>query len=105
MRSPRLRAANPKAAMQSDMRAEQHAHSFLGRHLNWLRDQDPAISESLTVDLVECFTTDQGLRVLKLFEKSVLHYAAPDGSSDSALREINAVRNFVLEIRRLVGNG
>lgn len=102
MRSPRLSDVKRKIG------GEQHAHSHLGAYLNWMRsdgDEGAAKAESLTADLIETFGTDEGLRTLILFEKAVLMAAVPNGAPDGALREINAVRNFVLEIRRLVANG
>ncbi len=81
---------------------------YLSTYLSMLRGADEAgvaAAESLTADMVEIFTSEAGLRVLKLLEKSVLMNARPLGAGDGALREDNAVRNFVLEIRRIVGNG
>ncbi len=94
-----------KAKFLSDMREEGPVQSYLAAHLNWMRDENADGAEQLHADIIETFTTDAGLRVLKLMEKSVLFAGAPNGSSDSALREMNAVRNFVLEIRRLVSHG
>lgn len=99
---------SPKDKYLERMRDEQPAMSQLGAHLNWLRgssDEGAAAADELTDAIVKTFTTDQGLKVLMLFEKSVLFAAAPNGSSDGALREMNAVRNFILEIRRYVANG
>lgn len=93
--------------VQRQMRNERPALSPLGDYLNWMRNQGKEGAESaevLSADIIETFTTDEGLRVLKLFEKAVLQVGQPNGSSDSALRELNAVRNFVLEIRRIVAH-
>ena len=82
--------------------------SQVGHYLNSLRGmgQEQAESADLMVaDLIETFTTESGLRVLLMLEKSVLHVALPPGSSEGALREINAQRNLVLELRRLVAYG
>jgi hypothetical protein len=90
------------------MRNEQFHHSPLGRYLTWMRQNGENGAEDakgLEADIIETFTTDAGLRVLKLFEKSTLFSAMPNGTSDGALREENAVRNFILELRRLVSNG
>jgi len=88
-----------------DMRQEMPIQSHLSDYLNWMRGEDANSAEQLHADIIATFTTQEGLRVLKLMEKSVLNSGAPNGSSDSALREANAVRNFVLEIRRLVSHG
>lgn len=63
------------------------------------------IVEQLVADLIETFSTESGLKTLILLEKSVLYAALPAGSPDGALRELNAQRNLVLAIRRLVANG
>lgn len=78
---------------------------FIGRYLAAMRKENPEGSEMLEADIVETFTTDEGLRVLLMLEKAVLLSSVPDGSDDRALREKNAVANFVLEIRRLVAHG
>lgn len=99
---------NPKDKYLESMRNEQIALSQLGAHLNFLRgegEEGAAVAEELTNDIVETFTTPSGLKVLMLLEKSVLFSGAKNGAPDSALREMNAVRNFVLEIRRIVANG
>ena len=95
----------PKDKFLADMRREAPVHSILGIYLNWMRSEDPAMTDSLEADMIEVFSGDAGLRVLKLLEKSVLFAGIPNGAHDSALREANAVRNFVLEIRRIVSNG
>lgn len=94
-----------KSAFLAEMRQEAPVQSYLSAHLNWMRGENPEGAEQLHADIIETFTTEKGLRVLKLMEKSVLYAGAPNGSSDGALREMNAVRNFVLEIRRLVSHG
>jgi hypothetical protein len=88
-----------------DMRADHPVQSYLTAHLGWMRSENPEGAEKLTADIAKVFTTEEGLRVMKLMEKSVLFAGVSNGASDSALREINAVRNFVLEIRRIVSNG
>lgn len=95
----------PRDKYKSDMQNEAPTHSMLSVYLNWMRSENPESAASLEADMAETFTTEQGLRVLKLLEKSVLFAGIPNGSSDSALREANAVRNFVLEIRRFVARG
>lgn len=87
------------------MKREQPAHGPVSGYLNWLRSEDPASAEGLEADIAICFGTDEGLRVLKMLEKAVLHAAQPLGAPDGALRELNAQRNLVLEIRRYVAHG
>lgn len=94
-----------KDKLVGDMREEMPVHGFLGGYLAWMRAENPRGSDSLEADLIETFSSEEGLRVLKLFEKSVLYRPTPDGSDDRALREANAVRNFVFEIRRIVSHG
>lgn len=82
--------------------------SQVGHYLNQLRKMGQESAEHaafLEADLIETFTTESGLRVLLMLEKAVLHVALPPGSPEGALREINAQRNLVLEIRRIVANG
>ena len=95
----------PKDRFLNDMRRDMPAMSALSHYLNWVRGQDAEAAQGLEADIMEAFSTDAGLRVLKLFEKSVLLVGQPSNSTDGALREMNAVRNFVLEIRRYVANG
>jgi len=93
---------------KQSMRGERSGSGFIGRYLAWMRndvDDGPAAAEGLISDVEKAFTTEEGLRVLILMEKAVLLSSVPDGSDDRALREVNAVRNFVLEIRRIVTNG
>ncbi|MGC0225153.1 hypothetical protein [Pseudooceanicola nitratireducens] len=100
--------SDAKKRFLNDMRAERSFHSPLSQYLNWLRSEgeDGALAcASLEADIAELFRTETGLRVLKLMEKSVLYQGIPNGSPDGALREMNAVKNFVLEIRRYVSHG
>lgn len=95
-------------AKRHAMRGERSTGGFISRYLSWMRsegDEGPAASDSLADDIARTFSTDEGLRVLILLEKAVLLSSLPDGSDDRALRETNAVRNFVLEIRRYVTHG
>lgn len=90
------------------MKDELPSDSPLGKYLMHLKKSGgdgPAAAEELMGILVDTFTTENGLKTLILFEKAVLLAALPNGSPDGALRENNAVRNFVLEIRRIVANG
>lgn len=90
------------------MRGERSSPGFIGRYLAWISgdgEDGPAASETLQQDIATVFSTDEGLRVLILMEKAVILSSVPDGSDDRALRENNAVRNFVLEIRRYVTHG
>jgi hypothetical protein len=91
--------------VKADMRLNQSNTSFVQRYLMWLRSENPDGADLLEADLIEVFTTEKGLRVLKMLEKSVLKSPCPDGSDDRALREKNAVMNFVLDIERIVSNG
>lgn len=101
-RSPNNKA---KAQYLKGMAQELGGHSFLGKYLNWMKSENPEGAEDLVDALHATFTTDEGLKALMLMEKSVLYVGVPDGSPDGALRELNAVRNFVLEIRRYVSHG
>ena len=67
--------------------------------------EEPGARDLLLKDMRATFTSDEGVRVLMLLEKSVLLAAIPNGSGEGALREHNAVRNFVLNLRRLVAHG
>lgn len=102
MRKPKDAA---RSAMLKDMRREAPVMSMLDVYLNWLRSEDPAVSDALEADLIDIFTSEEGLRVLKMLEKAVIFAGIPNGAAEGALREANAVRNFVLNIRRIVGNG
>lgn len=92
-------------AFLHDMRRDAFGASYLTSYLAELSQKDQRGADDLLACVVTLFRTDDGLMVLKLMEKAVLHAAVPMGAGDSALREFNAVRNFVLEIRRLVANG
>lgn len=92
----------------AQMRGERSSPGFIGKYLAWMRSEaedGPVAADSLEDDISRTFSTDEGLRVLILLEKAALLSSVPDGSDDRALREANAVRNFVLEIRRLVTHG
>lgn len=86
------------------MQGDPLGASMLGGYLAEMERRNPAGADLLRADIADVFNTEAGLRVLILFENAVLKSAIPNGSSDSALREANAVRNFVLEIRRIVAN-
>lgn len=70
----------------------------------YLAGRSPEERDSLMADIAETFTSETGLRVLKLMEKAILIAALPASASESALREHNATKRFVLEIRRIVAN-
>lgn len=94
-----------KHKLLADLRKEMPAPGFLSSYLAWMRTENPEGADLLEADLAEIFSDEKGLRVLKLMEKSILNRVEKLGASDSALREINAVRNFVAEIRRYVAHG
>lgn len=97
-----------KDKLLRDMQGSEQIPAELSRHLAFLRSMGPDGAEAanlLTADMIETFTSESGLRVLKLFEKAVLQTSLKNGASDGALRESNAVRNFVLDLRRIVANG
>lgn len=99
---------NLRDRKRAQMKAERSESGFLGQYLAWLRNEGedgPAASENLEADIADVFATPEGLRVLILFERAVLLSSVPDGSDDRALRESNAVRNFVFEIRRYAAHG
>lgn len=99
---------NARNRFIAEMQREMPTLSPLGEYLTWMRQQGQEgadAAEILEADLIETFKTDFGLRVLKLFEKSVIDRGLPNGADERALREMNAVRNFVMEIRRIVSNG
>ena len=98
-------ARNPVKDIRKDMRKEVGGGGVITEYLAYMRTANAQGAESLEADLVDLFKTDMGLRVLKLFEKSVLLRAVPNGASDCALREHNSLRNFHLELRRIVSNG
>lgn len=78
---------------------------IITQYLAQMREKNPDGADALEVDVAELFLSEKGLRVLKLLEKSVLLTDLPLGSSDGALRETNAMRNLVMEIRRIAANG
>lgn len=94
---------------KSRMRDEQSVPGFISRYLAFVSanggKEGPEMSEGLARDVAETFSTAEGLRVLIMLEKSTLLCSVPDGADDRALREANAVRNFVLELRRYVAHG
>jgi hypothetical protein len=92
---------------RNDAAGDVSRMSFIGRHL-MVMSETPEGAESAEIlrnDIAELFGTERGLRVLTLFEKSVLYHSVEDGSDERALRESNAVRNFILEIRRIYAHG
>lgn len=108
MPNPPRKALSPRAALaakKADMSREVSRPGFIGRYLSDFRAKNAEGADSLEADIAELFSSEMGLRVLILLEKSTLFVGAPDGAPDSALREHNAVRNLVLEIRRYVAHG
>lgn len=61
-------------------------------------------ADQLRAIIADTFTSEIGIKALMLFEKAALNAVVPNGGSESALRETNAVRNFVADIRRIVSN-
>lgn len=100
----RLDPLTARREAKQRMQMDPAGNSMLGGYLAEMDRRNPEGADQLRADLAETFNTDEGLRVLILFENAVLKSALPNGSSDSALREANAVRNFVLEIRRIIAN-
>lgn len=99
------RNSEARKAMLADMKAEMPQTTYLMQYLAWMHAENPKGADSLEADLIDIFSDDKGLRVLKLFEKAVLLRPMPSSADDRALREWSAVRNFVLEIRRIIANG
>lgn len=77
---------------------------FVTEYLAEMRKRSPEGAEVLEADIIEIFSSEAGLRVLKLFENSILFRSIPIEESDRALRSHNAVRQFVLELRRIVAH-
>ena len=77
----------------------------LSGYIAELSNISPDLSDQALEITHNALTSDNGLKLLKLLENSILLSSPPNGVSDSALREMNAVRNFVLELRRLATNG
>lgn len=77
---------------------------FITEYLAAMRQANPEGADLLEADLVEILSSEKGLRVLKLLENSVLLRSIPVEASGRALRSHNAVRQFVLEIRRIVAH-
>lgn len=90
--------------MMERMKADAIGNSMLGAYLAEMQRRNPEGADLLMADLAATFSTEEGVRVLILLENAILKSALPNGSSDSALREANALRNFVLEIRRIIAN-
>lgn len=96
---------NLRNKVMEGMRAEMPAQGPITKYLAWMRTENPSGADSLEADVIETFSSPEGLRVLKLLEKSVLKTAEPLGSPASALLEANAMRILTLEIRRIVSHG
>lgn len=100
----RLDPLAARRALKERMTQEPIGNSMIGPYLAEMDRRNPEGADALRADLAEVFNTDEGVRVLILLENACLKSALPNGSPDSALREANAVRNFVLEIRRIIAN-
>lgn len=92
-------------AMRSRVDREYSPPGRLNEYLAQLRLDNPEGAESLMDDLKKTFSTEEGLRVLLLFEKSIFFRANPVECSDRALQHDNSLRNFHLELRRLITHG
>lgn len=92
----------------SRMRDEIPGDGPITDYLRVLRaqgDESASSAEELTKIIVRLFQSSDGIKFLILLEKAVLLSGPPNGCSDSALREANAVRNFVTDLRRIVAHG
>ena len=96
---------NLRSKVMVGMRAESPAQGPITKYLAWMRSENPQGADGLEADIIQTFSTPEGLRVLKLLEKSILKTAEPLGSPVSALLEANAMRILTLEIRRIVSHG
>ncbi len=95
----------PKQKLMKRMQREKSSPSELTRYLAFIRQEYPEEAEQLEADLIQLFTSELGVKVLILLTKATVEMSVPNGADDRALREINAVRNFVLDIRRIVAHG
>lgn len=87
------------------MQREKNPRSELTRYLSYRHSEWPEEADALMTDLVELFSSEKGLRVLLLLTKATVEMSVANGADERALRENNAVRNFVLDIRRIVAHG
>lgn len=101
--------SNMIAKKRARMREERSATGQIASYLAWMSaeggDKGPEIVQQLEADLMETFSTEAGIRTLIMLEKAILLSSVANGVDDRALREANAVRNFVLELRRYVAHG
>lgn len=70
----------------------------------YMATRSPEGREQAEADLVQVFTSEEGLRVLNLMRIAVSLRCDPLGADDRALRETNAIRNFVAELTRIATN-
>ena len=99
--TPRERAL----AQMRQSRANSAALNGYLAHLRTLGPEGVAAAEENEKNLVDLFSSDLGIKVLIFLQKSVLESSLPPDANDSALREHNGVRNFVLELRSIVAHG
>ena len=103
------RSSKAGAGYRATIRQHDHlATSPLTAHLNYIGstgDDGADLAEDMRDTVRRLFATDDVLKVLMLLERSVLVSSVPNGAPESALREMNATRNFVLDLRRIASNG
>lgn len=80
-------------------------HSPLSAHLAHLQAKNPKGAAQIRAIIIDLFTSDNGLKFMNLLDIAVLQISLEPGVSDSALRELNAQRNFVNDLRRIIAYG
>lgn len=103
MPNPRLKVYQDK--LTDSVRKERPAYGYITDYLVWMRSENAEGAEALEDMMADLLSSENGIRFLILLEKSVLHHTVPLDASDGALRELNAVRHLVTEIRRYATNG
>lgn len=69
-----------------------------------MAEDQPKEAELLRQDIQQIFGTEQGARVLILLKNAVLMASLPAEASDRALREHNAQKTLINDLRRIVAN-
>lgn len=79
--------------------------SPISAYLAQLRVENPDGADKIVAGMIDIFTSENGRKFMNLLDISILQISLNPEVSDRALREHNAHRNLVNDLRRIISNG
>lgn len=70
-----------------------------------LRVADARYADRLEAEILHILRSDDGIKLLDMLTKSIIHFSPDLGVDDRALREIHGQRHLVAELRQMVAHG